>query len=158
MSKILTAALVTLTVVAASAWSYSASGQCYGGRCVAVQPRYTYQRPPVYQVPTYAVQAPVAPASPHSYTALDAVNRLRAAYGRPPLAWDAALAAYASRNNGIHAPGSSGGAGQCWAGVSDPVAAVGMWAHSPAHLSIILNATQCVGVSPCPTGCTLNAR
>lgn len=111
---------------------------------------------PTYQAATVSMPAYQAPAP--ALSALDAVNRLRAAYGRPPLAWDAALASYAARNTGVHAPGSSGGAAQCWAGVSDPIAAVGMWARSPAHLSIILSATTAVGVSPCSTGCTLNAR
>jgi uncharacterized protein YkwD len=140
-------------------WSQTVGAQCMTGSC-PTPARYVY-RPPARWVgvqPTYQLQATTATSTAAPTHALDAVNRLRAAYGRPPLAWDATLAAYASRNNGVHAPGSNGGAGQCWAGVSDPIAAVSMWARSPAHLAIILGARQCVGVSPCPTGCTLNAR
>lgn len=183
---IVVAAVAVLVIVAAGAteagrYRVAAAPQtCAGGSCgvaTYTQP-YQYQTPaayvgstplyhPVYTVPAAPAPAPVyaSPSSPPPVaspagapSALALVNQLRASYGRPPLSWDSTLAWYASRNNGVHAPGSNGGAGQCWAGVSDPAAAVAMWARSPAHLAIILSATTSVGVSPCPTGCTLNAR
>lgn len=184
---IVAVSVAVLVIVAARATEAGLFGRraaapqtCAGGSCGGYT--YQYQTPaayvgqtplyhPVYTVPA-APAVPTAPspvyASPSSPppvaspagapSALALVNRLRASYGRPPLSWDSTLAWYASRNNGVHAPGSNGGAGQCWAGVNDPAAAVAMWARSPAHLAIILSATTSVGVSPCPTGCTLNAR
>lgn len=89
---------------------------------------------------------------------LSAINTERARYGRPPLAWDATLAAFAARNAGIHQPGTNGGAGQCWAGVSSMATALQQWMASPPHRSILLNATSSVGVALCPSGCTANAR
>ncbi len=89
---------------------------------------------------------------------LMAVNAWRAQHGRGPLRWDAGLAAYASTNCGIHAPGSSGGAPQCWAGTSSLTAALGMWQRSGPHASILLNAASAIGAARCPSGATANAR
>jgi uncharacterized protein YkwD len=114
------------------------------------------------QPPAYAIAAAVLTASPtvagDGYgAALAAVNGWRAMMGRGPLAWSPDLAGWAARNVGVHgviAPG----AGQCWASVSDPVAAVRMWIASPAHAAILLNATQTIGISVSPGGMTANAR
>ena len=157
--------------VACSGGSCGVPASGYGNTAPAAYAGPTPLYHPVYTVPA-APAVPTAPspvyASPSSPppvaaaagapSALALVNQLRASYGRPPLSWDSTLAWYASRNNGVHAPGSNGGAGQCWAGVSDAATAVSMWARSPAHLAIILSATTSVGVSPCSTGYTLNAR
>jgi uncharacterized protein YkwD len=108
---------------------------------------------------TYAYPAPV-PAytadSPATFMAL--VNQARAQIGRPALVWDATLAAYAATNAGIHMPGSSGGASQCWAGVRSYYQAFHMWRNSPAHWNILMGASSSIGVAPCPTGMTANCR
>lgn len=103
------------------------------------------------QVPQYTVQD-----SPAAFLA--ALNAWRAQHGRGPVGWDSNLAAWASRNTGIHAPGSSGGAAQCWAGTRGYLAALRMWQTSGPHAAILLSATTAIGVSPCPTGMTCNAR
>jgi uncharacterized protein YkwD len=90
--------------------------------------------------------------------ALGLINAERARLGRGPLAWSATLASFAATNAGVHQPGSSGGAGQCWAGVFDPVHAARMWLASPPHWSILMGASAECGISRCPTGCTANAR
>lgn len=89
---------------------------------------------------------------------LSSLNAWRASRGRGPLSYDANLAAFAASNNGIHTPHSAGGAAQTWAGTSSYSAAFQMWAASPSHASIMLSATQVVGVSTCETGCTGNFR
>lgn len=157
---ILTAAVVTFAV--------PARAQCQSGYCPRPPGRVVYYRavpPPVAYVPVYQAApqpAPLAPtyqAAGGGYAAaLAVINGARASAGRGPLAWSATLAAYAASNTGVHAPGSSGGAGQCWAGVADPVAAARMWLGSPAHWAILVNATTEVGISTCPTGVTCNAR
>lgn len=89
---------------------------------------------------------------------LASLNAWRAQVGRPPLAWDASLAAAAASNTGVHAPGSSKGVSQVWAPTSDFDQAMAMWLASPRHLQILYGASQAVGASPCPTGITCNAR
>jgi uncharacterized protein YkwD len=107
---------------------------------------------------TYPVYYQAAPAedSPAAFMVL--LNDARARAGRPALAWDATLAAYAATNAAIHMPGSSGGAGQCWAQTRSYRHAFAMWAASPAHWQILMNARSSVGVALCPTGVTANAR
>lgn len=126
-----------------------------------------YQPAPGYQVPVYPqMQAPakVMPAPQTGMVGDDAatflvlVNDARARIGRPALAWDATLAAFAATNAAVHMPGSSGGAGQCWAQTRSYRQAFSQWMASPAHYSILMSATTSVGVSICPSGCTANAR
>ena len=88
---------------------------------------------------------------------LSSLNAWRARNGRGPLAWDNGLASYAACNTGVHAPGSSGGGAQCWAGVQSLDAALPMWESSPAHAAILLTGTT-VGASTCPSGATCNVR
>jgi hypothetical protein len=107
-------------------------------------------RAPAYPAPQARVGVPPDPL------VLGAVNGVRARYGLPPAGWDARLAAAAATNAGVHAPGSSGGGMQAWAGTRDPAAAVAMWAADPPHLAILLHA-RVIGASPCPSGFTLNA-
>ena len=121
---------------------------------------------PACPSPQATPQAPAAVQSipgPVGYAdgpaaALAAVNAIRSLHGRGPLTWDATLAGFAASNNAMHAPGSSGGGSQAWAGVWSYTQAVQMWAASPPHLAILLGAVGSVGISTCPTGCTLNAR
>jgi uncharacterized protein YkwD len=89
---------------------------------------------------------------------LSALNAERSRLGRTPLAWDDHLARCAATNRGVHDPGSSGGAMQCWAGVRSYPAALSMWMASPAHRAILLGAREAVGASVCPSGLTCNAR
>ncbi len=89
---------------------------------------------------------------------LAALNLWRAQHGRGPLRWDAGLAAFASRNSEVHAPGSSGGGSQVWAGTSSLTAALGLWQRSGPHASILLNASSVIGAARCPSGSTANAR
>jgi uncharacterized protein YkwD len=116
--------------------------------------------PPLWQAqPAAPPLATPQTASQGDYgAALAIVNAERARNGRGPLAWSASLAGYAASNGGVHQPGSSGGAGQCWAGVSDPVQAVRMWLNSPPHRAILLGASGECGLSRCPSGMTANAR
>jgi uncharacterized protein YkwD len=86
------------------------------------------------------------------------VNAERARNGRGPLAWSASLAGYAASNGGVHQPGSSGGAGQCWSSTADPVVAVRQWLASPPHRAILLGASAETGMSRCASGMTCNAR
>jgi uncharacterized protein YkwD len=142
--------------------------QSTGYTTVTVIP--AYQNGPGYQVPVYPQpQAPakVTPAlapqagmvgGDDAATFLVLVNDARARIGRPALAWDATLAAFAATNAAIHMPGSSGGAGQCWAGTRSYRQAFSQWMNSPAHYSILMSATYSVGVSTCPSGTTCNAR
>lgn len=109
-----------------------------------------------YTAPVAAVPAAGVPDSPHGFLTL--LNAERARHGRRPLAWDASLAACAARNAGVHAPGSSGGAMQCWAGTSSYTHALRMWMASPAHRNILMAAQSSVGASTCPSGVTCNAR
>lgn len=111
------------------------------------------------QAPIGVMPVPLStlePDGPSAFLAL--LNSARAQVGRPALAWDATLAAYAASNAATHMPGSSGGAAQCWAGSRSYVQAFHQWRSSPAHWAILVNATTSVGVAPCPTGITLNAR
>lgn len=106
-----------------------------------------------------ALDADAAPPQPDGPAAfLSSLNAWRARYGRGPVGWDANLAAYAATNAGVHQPGSSGGASQCWASTRSYLGALGMWQASPAHARILLGATSAVGVSVCPSGVTCNAR
>jgi uncharacterized protein YkwD len=131
--------------------------------------------PPVYaapQAPPKVMPAPQAvPVQPvyletpkpvamgdDAATFLVLVNDARARIGRPALAWDATLAAFAATNAAVHMPGSSGGAGQCWAGVRSYTQAFHMWRGSSAHWAILMGATTSIGVSPCATGMTANCR
>src|SRR4051812_19990599 len=57
----------------------------------------------------------VAVAGDESGAFLAALNAWRGQHGRGPVGWDPGLAASAATNNAVHAPGSSGGAAQCWA-------------------------------------------
>lgn len=114
------------------------------------------------QTPAYATAAAVLTASPtvagDGYgAALAAVNGWRAMMGRGPLAWSPDLAGWAARNVGVHGV-MAPGAAQCQAWCSDPVAAVRMWIASPAHASILLNATQVIGIGASAGGFTANAR
>ncbi len=153
------AALALLATLPAAAGAQT----CHGGRCrrpvvyyrvQAVQPVYYRAAPvPVQQAPQVESQAP------NGYlAALSIINAERARLGRGPLQWSANLAAFAATNSAQHAPGSSGGGSQAWAGVADPVAAVRMWFASGPHHSILINAVYEVGISVCPSGCSANAR
>lgn len=117
-------------------------------------------RPPaVYaQAPAPAVPTPQAAVQGDCGAALAMVNAERARHGRGPLRWSASLAGYAAANAGVHQPGTSGGAGQCWAGSSDPVQAVSQWLASPPHRAILMQASTECGISRCPSGTTANAR
>lgn len=156
-----------LAIVFTSIGGSTVFGQCVGGWCPRPSARrvVVYQRPTVVYVPV--VQAvPRAVATPQAWAApandagafLARLNAWRARHGRHPIGWDATLAAYAASNAGVHAPGSSGGAAQCWASHRSLVAALDAWIASPAHASILLNASVAVGASPCPSGSTCNAR
>lgn len=175
---------MTTTTLATIALACAAHGQtcCTGGYCPRPPGRVVWYRPApapvryvvVYQAPAPAAYTPapaaeapaqVQPPAPAQWSPGDeaaaflaALNQWRAWHGRHPLSWDVALAGYAASNAGVHAPGSSGGASQCWAGTSSLMAALEMWKASPAHAAILLNATTSVGASPCPTGATANAR
>lgn len=117
------------------------------------------------QVPAKVQPAPQAPQltpAPVGYygaagDALALINAARMARGLQALPFSSTLAAYAASNNAVHAAGSSGGAGQCWAGVTDPVSAARMWLVSPPHLAILMNATTAIGIANCPSGVTANA-
>jgi hypothetical protein len=114
----LVAALVAASALVAPAQPPSTRAPvCLTGACPTA---LTY---PVYYRP--AVASP-AEDSPSAFLGL--LNAARAQAGRPALAWDATLAAYAASNAAIHMPGSSGGAGQCWAGCRSYRQAFGMWA------------------------------
>jgi uncharacterized protein YkwD len=77
----------------------------------------------------------------------------------PPVSWDANLAAYAARNTSYHSPASRAPySSQTWAGTRSYQQAYSMWMQSPAHRSILLGARQSIGISPCPSGMTCNAR
>lgn len=163
-------AVTLLLAASASAEAQCASGVCYAPAAryapaapafawpYRAAPRATYTQayspaPP----PSYA--APALPAAGDALAALSVINAERARYGRGPLAWSASLAAYASTNNiQGHAPGSTGGAGQCWAGVGSAVQAAYMWLNSPPHRAILMGAQSECGISSCPTGMTANAR
>lgn len=163
MNKLVTVALSALLVVASAALSPAQCPTCRpsaapvvrldGRPAGLVYPVYR-QAAPVLASPSSPV--PAAADSPAAFMAL--LNQARAASGRPPLAWDANLAAYAATNAGIHQPGSSGGAGQCWAGVRSYREAFRLWAASPPHWAILMGARSSVGVAICPTGITANAR
>lgn len=104
----------------------------------------------------------VAPTGGSFSDALAVINAARGAFGRAPLAWDANLAAWASRNWGtlsnphqVQAPG----AGQCQAWFCDPVGAAYQWLASPAHWAILSTATTAIGISyDAGGGVTANAR
>lgn len=131
---------------AAHGQTYCANGTCYR------QP--TYARPVAATVTTTTTYAADSPA-----TFLALLNAERARHGRGPLAWDGNLAAYASRNTGIHAAASRApGSSQCWAGTRSYRHAYQLWRNSGAHWTILVNARQSVGVAPCPSGMTANAR
>ncbi len=111
----------------------------------------------VYAGPTYVVHQTVGANDAGAFLAR--LNAWRARHGRHPIGWDATLAAYAASNSWAgHQPGSTGGAAQCWASHRSLVAALDAWIASPAHASILLNASVAVGASPCPSGSTCNAR
>lgn len=152
MRTLIGSGLAVATVLASTA---EAGWPCRRGRC---QP-WTQGRPIRYQVAPATYQpAPQAHAMGDAGGFLATLNQWRAAHGRGPLAWDAGLAAHAASNAGIHQPGTNGGAGQCWAGVASLDVALRMWFASPAHASILLNASTSVGASLCPSGATCNAR
>lgn len=117
-----------------------------------VAPAPVYVQPSPQAVPLGQVQGDDAGAF------LAMLNQARAQAGRPALAWDATLAAYAATNAAVHMPGSSGGAAQCWASSRSFVQAFHQWRASPAHWAILMGATTSVGVAPCATGLTANAR
>ena len=142
--------LAVATVLASTA---EAGWPCRPVRCRPVQCHVAPAPAPATYQPT-----PRAHALSEAGSFLAALNQWRAAHGRGPLAWDAGLAAYAASNAGIHQPGTSGGAGQCWAGVANLDVALRMWFASPPHASILLNASTSVGASICPSGATCNAR
>lgn len=116
----------------------------------------TCHRPMPVQAPVAAVQPAVLADGPAAFLA--SLNAWRASQGRSPVGWDATLAWYAARNNAVHAPGSSGGGAQCWAGVGSYLQALSMWKASSPHAAILLGARSAVGASTCPTGLTCNAR
>lgn len=101
---------------------------------------------------------PVAVTADSPAAFLAQLNAERARWGRPPLAWDATLAAYASANTGVHQPGTSGGAAQCWSGLRSYTGALRQWLASPPHRAILLGATRSIGCALCPSGTTANAR
>lgn len=160
---------VMLLLAASRAEAQCASGVCYAPAAryapaapsfawpYRAAPRVTYTQAYSPAPPT-AYAAPATPEGGGALAALAVINAERARYGRGPLAWSASLAAYASTNSGVHAPGSNGGAGQCWAGVGDAVQAAYMWLNSPPHRAILLGAQSECGISSCPTGMTANAR
>ena len=116
---------------------------------------------PAKVVPAQAMSATMTearPAADDAATFLALLNDARARAGKPSLAWDATLAAYAATNNAKHMLGSSGGASQCWAQTRSYREAFYQWAGSPAHWSILMSATSAVGISNCPSGTTCNAR
>jgi uncharacterized protein YkwD len=158
----LNAMLWSATLTVATLCADDARGQGYA----CPRARVVYYQPVAVQAPAqapavYYQAAPTQaqPAQPGGYAeALNVINAARMAAGRGPLRWSPTLAGYAATNTGVHAPGSSGGAGQCWAGVSDPVAAARMWLGSSSHLTILMRARFEIGISVCPTGVTGNAR
>lgn len=170
--------LTMLSVLAMCAASYAQGQTCRGGYCPRPPGRYLWSnaapaplgRVAVYQAPRYA-PAPVAyvptttpPAAPlqagpadEAGAFLAGLNAWRAAYGRHPVSWDYSLASWAASNAGYHSVVAPGAA-QCWAGTSSLTVALEMWKRSPAHASILLNATVSVGAAPCASGATCNAR
>ncbi len=116
----------------------------------------TCHRPMPGKAPAAAVQPAVLADGPQAFLA--SLNAWRATQGRPPVAWDATLAWYASTNSAVHAPGSSGGAFQCWAPTTGYLHALSMWQRSGPHAAILLGARSAVGAWTCPTGLTCNAR
>lgn len=152
--------LAPLLIAAATLAQYA---PCPNGQCSRA-PQYAYAYRPAYTTPYRPAVVAVTTTTTATYLAdtpaafLAELNAYRAQYGRPPLAWDPRLAACAARNDAIHAPGSSCGASQCWAGVRSYRQALGMWLRSPAHRAILLHASYSVGCAPCPTGMTANAR
>lgn len=113
----------------------------------------------VYATPYIAQPTPVIaqPAGNDAGAFLVALNQWRWQNGRPPLAWDPSLAAWAGSNAGVHDGRSSGGVPQVWAGTSSLTAALRLWQTSPAHAAILLTGTT-VGASPSPFGSTANVR
>lgn len=78
------------------------------------------------------------------------LNAARAQRGLAPVAFDPNLAAHAGHNNALQAAHGLGHhamaqAGQCAAAAFDGTMALGMWAASPAHASILFSpgATTC---------------
>lgn len=162
MRKTLAAYLAACATLAAlAAFPASSAGGPPRRRVVY---RYPVQQGPQQPRPGVVAATAVLAASPTVLptgggydAALAAVNGWRLAHGRGPLAWSPDLAGWASRNAGVHgvmAPGAS----QCQAWCSDPVTAVRQWIASPAHASILLNATQVIGIGASAGGFTANAR
>lgn len=130
---------------------------CAGRVYAQPQPQYVAPAPAYVQPTPQAVTVGRAQGD-DAGTFLAMLNQARAQAGRPALAFDAALASYAATNAAVHMPGSSGGAAQCWAGCRSYVQAFQMWRASPAHWSILMNATTSVGIAQSPSGVTANAR
>lgn len=169
-SKLIALCVSTLATIAACV---AADGQtvCTGGYCPRPPGPVVYYRPapaPLAYVPVYQAPAPQpayrpAPAqvgvADEAAAFLSALNQWRSWHGRPPLAWDSALAWYASTNGWAgHQPGSTGGAAQCWSSTHSLLTSLELWKRSPAHAAILLGATVSVGAAPCPSGATCNAR
>lgn len=149
-------ALALLAIPATSDACWRCRRQCQPAR-PAVTYQWTYATPQAVSATPQAVTYQ-ATVTDEAGAFLASLNAWRAAYGRHPLSWDYSLAAYAASNAGVHAPGTSGGASQAWAGTTSLMSALQMWQSSPAHAAILLNATTSVGASMCPSGVTCNSR
>ena len=81
---------------------------------------------------------------------LRVINRWRARFHLPPVAYDPNMAAISQTNNamgGVHA--YTGNCRQTWAGSSDPESAVSMWMNSSGHRNIIMASNLVRGGSHC---------
>ena len=81
---------------------------------------------------------------------LRVINRWRAQWHLPPVAYDPAMAAISQTNNaigGVHA--YTGNCRQTWAGTSQPESAVSMWMNSTGHRNIIMASNLVRGGSHC---------
>ncbi len=81
---------------------------------------------------------------------LRVINRWRAQYHLPPVAYDPNMAGISQTNNamgGVHA--YTGNCRQTWAGTADPESAVSMWMNSSGHRNIIMASDLVRGGSHC---------
>jgi hypothetical protein len=98
--------------------------------------------------PNALVAVECDPAGPDQV--LRVINRWRARYNLPPVAYDPNMAAISQTNNamgGVHA--YTGNCRQTWAGTADPEYAVSMWMNSSGHRNIIMAPNLFRGGSHC---------
>jgi len=131
-----------------------------------------HRSPSLISAPAAAIAPAVQPAAncdcsgsdPYGFTAI--LNRLRASAGLHPVAYDPALASWASQNNAVQCRRGIGhhvnpcGVQNCGWNYSDASSVAQGWMHSPGHRQNMLSPSiTCFGIAfgPGPYW-TLNAR